>query len=133
MLMLAGYFDDAGTHDDSKMVVWGGFVGTATEWAAFDKVWRAKLTRPLPDKPHLTKFGLADCERHRGEFQRYTAAESDLLQNEMREIINQSGVAGVAYAIERAEWERLVKGKAKDFFGDAETMCFSACFQGAID
>jgi hypothetical protein len=133
ILMLAAYFDDAGTHDASEMVVWGGFVGTASQWSDFDKAWRAKLTRPLPGKPHLTKFGLADCERHRGEFAGYGGAESDLLQNECRELIIQSGVIGLAYAVERAEWERLVTGPAKAFFGDAESVCFSACFQGAVD
>jgi hypothetical protein len=133
MLMLAAYFDDAGTHDSSEMVVWGGFLGTASQWSDFDKAWRGKLTRPLPGKAHLTKFGLADCDRHRGEFAGYSSAESDLLQNECRELIIQAGVVGLAYAVERAEWERLVKVKARDFFGDAESMCFSACFQGAID
>jgi hypothetical protein len=133
MLMLSAWFDDAGTHDASDMVVWGGFLGTAEQWSNFDKAWLAKLTRPLPGKAHLTKFGLADCERHRGEFAIYSAAESDLLQNECRELIVQAGVMGLAYAVERAEWDRLVKGPARDFFGDAESICFSACFNGAIE
>ncbi len=133
MLMLVAPFDDAGTHDGSDMVVWGGFFGTAEQWANFDRAWLAKLTRPLPGKAHLTKFGLADCERHRGDFVGYSAAESDLLQNECRELIVQAGVMGLAYAVERAEWDRLVKGPARDFFGDAESICFSACFNGAIE
>lgn len=133
MLMLASYFDDAGTHNDSKMVVWGGFVGTAQQWADFDEAWQEKLSRPLPGKAPLTKFGLADCERHRGDFLRYSAAESDLLQNECRELIVQAGVIGLAYAVERAAWDRLVHGPARDFLGDAESICFSACFDGAIE
>jgi hypothetical protein len=133
MLMLAAYFDDAGTHDTSEMVVWGGFIGTATQWGNFDQAWRAKLMRPLPGKAPLFKFGLADCERHRGDFLTYSGAESDLVQNEFRELIVQAGVIGISYAVERAEWDRLVKGPARDFFGDAESICFSACFNAAVE
>jgi hypothetical protein len=131
--MLAAYFDDAGTHDASGTVVWGGFLGTAEQWANFDKAWRAKLTRPLPGKAHLIKFGLADCERHRGEFVHYSAAESDLLQNECRELVVQAGVIGLAYSVERECWERLVQGPAREFLGDAESACFAAYFNGAVE
>ena len=86
MLMLAAYFDDSGTHDSSQVIVWGGFLGTAEQWKQFDITWRAKLARPLDGKPRLSKFGLADCDRCRNEFEGYGRAESDLLQNEMREL-----------------------------------------------
>jgi len=134
MLMLAAYFDDSGTHDGSKLVVWGGFIGTAEQWSGFDKAWRTKLARPLPSKSRLTKFGLADCEGHHGEFAGYSTAQSDLLQNECRELIVQAGVIGLAYAVERECWDRLVQGAAREFFGgDAEAACFSACFNGAVE
>jgi hypothetical protein len=134
MPMLAAYFDDSGTHDDSKLVVWGGFIGTAEQWSGFDKAWRAKLARPLPGKPRLTKFGLADCEGHHGEFAGYSEAESDLLQNECRELIVQAGVIGLAYAVERESWDRLAKGEAREFLGgDAESACFGGCFNGAVE
>jgi hypothetical protein len=132
--MLAAYFDDSGTHGDSKLVVWGGFIGTAEQWCDFDKAWRTKLARPLPGKPRLAKFGLADCVGHHGEFTGYSTAESDLLQNECRELIVQAGVIGLAYSVERESWDRLVQGAAREFFGgDAESACFSACFNGAVE
>ena len=106
--MLAAYFDDAGTHDNSRVVVWGGFLGTCEQWDKFDRTWRAKLASPLPGKPKLTKFGLADYSGHHGEFVGYSIAESDLLQNECRELVVQSGVVGVSYAIDRVDWDMLV-------------------------
>jgi hypothetical protein len=132
MLMLAAYFDDSGTHDDSSVVVWGGFLGTATQWSNFDKVWRAKLAAPLPGKPCLKKFSLADCNGSHGEFSGYSRAESDLVQNEFREIIIQAEVVGLAYAIDRADWDKFVQGSAREFFGDAEVGSFSGCFNGVI-
>jgi len=100
--MLAAYFDDSGTHDDSAVVSWGGFVGTDTQWTAFNAAWRTKLAAPLPGKPLLRKFGLADCERRRNEFFGYSGAESDLLQNEMREIIVKHRLLGVCYSVDRS-------------------------------
>lgn len=133
MLMLAAYFDDSGTHDDSKIMVWGGFIGTATQWADFDKAWRAKLAAPIPGKPRLKKFSLADCNARRGEFLGYSQAESDLLQNECRELIVQAGVIGLSFAVEREPWDRLIQGPARADLGDVETACFSGCFNGAIE
>lgn len=130
--MLAAYFDDSGTHDDSSVVVWGGFLGTATQWSDFDEAWRAKLAAPLPGKSPLKKFSLADCNGRHGEFSGYSRAESDLVQNEFREIILQAGVVGLAYAIDRADWDKLVQGPARDLLGDAEVGSFSGCFNGVI-
>jgi hypothetical protein len=133
MRMLAAYFDDSGTHDDSAVVCWGGFIGTDRQWASFDGEWRAKLGAPLSGKPVLRKFGLADCERQRNEFFGYSVAESDLLQNEMREIIVKHRLLGVCYSVDRRAWDRLVKGRARELLGDAEVACFSACFEGAVE
>jgi hypothetical protein len=132
MLMLAAYFDDSGTHNDSKVVVWGGFLGTAAQWSDFDKAWRAKLASPLPGKARLKKFSLADCNGSHGEFSGYSRAESDLVQNEFREIIVQAGVVGLAYAVDRTEWDDLVQGSARDFLGEAEVGSFSGCFNGVV-
>jgi hypothetical protein len=133
MLMLAAYFDDSGTHNDARILTWGGFIGTDRQWAALDVDWRAMLDQPLPGKRRLRKFSLADCQNHVNEFATYTLPESDLLQHEFREIIVKHGLIGVAYAVDRPTWERLATAPAKERFGDAETICFSSCFSGAID
>jgi hypothetical protein len=132
--MLAAYFDDSGTHDSSRVVVWGGFIATAEKWAAFDVAWRAKLKEPLPGKPNLRKFALSKCQALDGEFKNYTRAESALVQNEFRQIIVDHELLGVAYAIDRLTWDRIVPDTAKGYFGgDAETACFSPCFAAAIE
>jgi hypothetical protein len=130
--MLCGYFDDSGTHDDSPVVTWGGFLGTENQWASLDRAWRAKLTRPLPGKPHLNKFALADCENRVNDFEAYSVGESDLLQNEFREIVCNAGLLGLAYAIDRPAWDRIIRGPARTHLGDAETACFYSCINGSI-
>ncbi|MEZ5888895.1 MAG: hypothetical protein R3D52_00720 [Xanthobacteraceae bacterium] len=79
MVMLAAYFDDSGTHDRSRIVVWGGFLGTCEQWATFDQAWRKKLARPLEGKPPLKKFSVTDCQARRNEFEGYSVAESGIV------------------------------------------------------
>jgi hypothetical protein len=133
MLMLAAYFDDSGTHTTSRVVVWGGFMTTAEKWASLNEAWQAKLARPLAGKAPLEKFALADCQGCREAFTGYSRAESDLLQNEFRQLIVDANLVGMTYAADCDDWQRLVTGPALDYFGDAETVCFSACFNGAIE
>jgi hypothetical protein len=132
ILALAAYFDDAGTHEGSPVVSWGGFIGMDTEWSRFDGAWRAKLAQPLDGKPRLRKFGLADCQAKRGEFAGYSVAESDLIQNEFRAIIVRHRLLGMAFAVDRPIWDRLITGAAREHLGDAEVVCFASCFNGAI-
>ena len=131
--MLEGYFDDSGTHGDARVVVWGGFVGTIDQWAGLDARWRQKLKEPLPGKPRLEKFGLADCRWGVGDFEIYSAPERDLVQAEFRQIIIDASVIGLAYAVDRQAYENLLTNEARIFFGDSEMMCFGECFNGAIE
>jgi hypothetical protein len=134
LLMLAAYFDDSGTHDNSRVVVWGGFMGTIDQWSRFDGAWRSKLKRPLDGKPPLRKFSLAECDNGYNEFASYSRAERDLLQNEMRRIIVENRLIGVAFAVDCPAWERIASDEAKAHFGgDAEALCFSSCFNAAIE
>jgi hypothetical protein len=136
ILALGAFFDDAGTHDDATVVVWAGFVGTADQWEALDVRWNALLDKPYEDPrfphPPLRKFHLFDCQYHLGEFTDYSEPERDRLQRLFREIIADSGVVGIGYAVDRAAFNRIVTGDALAFFGDAESLAFGSCFQGAL-
>jgi hypothetical protein len=133
LLMLAAYFDDSGTHDSSRIVTWGGFIATSEQWGEFDQAWRAKLAEPLLGKPRLAKFSLSKCDGGHDAFVDYSIAERDLVQAEFRQIIVDHRLLGMAYAVDRQAWDRLATSAAKDHFGDAETICFSSCFNGAIE
>ncbi len=136
-MALEAYFDDAGTHDDADVVVWGGFVGSVSQWAKLDAEWRARRDKPFdaPEhfRPPLPRFHLSNCAMRRKEFEGFTQPESDSLQYEFRKIIAESGVVGVAYGIDRRAYDRIVVDpEAREFLGDAEQACFGSCFRGAF-
>jgi hypothetical protein len=132
VLVLEGYFDDSGTHGDTRVVVWGGFLGTVDQWVDLDRRWREKLAKPLPNKARLKKFALADCRWAVEEFESYSYAERDLIQADFRQLIIDVGVIGMAYAVDRHAYTELMSQEAQNFFGDPEMMCFGECFHGAI-
>jgi hypothetical protein len=130
--MLVGYFDDSGTHDDSEIIVWAGFVGSEDQWAGLTTAWTAKLAAPLPGKPPLRRFHMSKCEARDGEFIDYSVAEKDALIHDFRHLIIDSNVIGRAFAVERQEWDRRVVGAYQILFGDAEGYCFAECISFAL-
>lgn len=133
ILALGAFFDDAGTHDDARVVCWGGFIGTSDQWAKLDRDWKARLDNPVPqdNKPALARFHLSPCKARKGDYLGYSEANSDSLRYDFREIISQSGVVGISFAIDRVAYNLIVPVNAREFLGDAEQVCFGACFNGA--
>jgi hypothetical protein len=81
LAMLQCYFDDSGTHDGSRFVVWGGIMGTEERYEALDEPWRKRLAVPLPGKPPLRQFHLAHCKLGIKEFETYSFPEREHLRN----------------------------------------------------
>lgn len=125
--MLAAYFDDSGTHSSSKMVVWGGVIGTSTEFARLEEAWGRMLSEPLPGKPPLRKFSVGDCAWGRDEFIGYKPAERDALRYDVRKIIGDSGVRSVAYTIPVPQYRRILKGRPLRAYGPPDSMAFASC------
>ena len=130
--MLEGYFDDSGTHRNSRVVVWAGFIGDEVQWSRLDSVWEEKLANPLPGKPAIKRFHMSHCEAGTEEFAGYSRAERDRVIHDFRQIIIDVGVVGRATAVQRDEWDRLVQGLRRSMFGDAEMYCFRGCLSDAI-
>lgn len=137
ILGLGAFFDDAGTHDSANVVSWGGLIGTVDQWCDLTDAWFRRLDDPFPGglPPHdrLSKFHLYDCVKGIGEFAEYTEPERSNLQYEFRKIISDSGLIGICFSIDRKAYARVVPDAAKEVVGDAEAVCFQACFAGAFE
>lgn len=122
--MLECYFDDSGTHDGSKIAVWGGLIGQADRFDQFTIRWNALLSEPLPGKPPLKKMHLAALRNAKGEFFGYNQAEIDLLTKKFRDVIVESGLECIAYIVSVEDWLRASTELERSYLGDARNFAF---------
>lgn len=131
--MLHCYFDDSGTHPQSRLAVWGGLAGATGHFLKLDRQWRNLLAEPLPGKAPLEKFGLADCRWGEGEFRHYKPAERDSVRYLFRQAILDSGMHPFSFAVDVCAWDKIVTGDMRDAYAcGAGGMAFSGCTDLAI-
>lgn len=131
--MLEAYFDDSGTHDGSRVVVWGGLVGDAQSFAYLDAEWQRLLACPDPQLKPLKAFHLYDCVHRTREFAGFSQGASDLVRNRFRTAVIESGVAAVACGVDIQEWDRQVTGHLRALIGGAERCAFGQCVKLSIE
>jgi hypothetical protein len=130
--MLTAYFDDSGTHRDSKIVLYGGLIGLDEKhWRTFDFAWKAKLADPLPraNKPPLRKFHMTDCMARDGEFFGYSEPERDAVIHDFRQIILDSGLYGYVCAVHLPDWDHIVGSRSVNGLNDPDFYCMSRVIQ----
>lgn len=132
LLMLQCFFDDSGTHGGSKVVVWGGVVGTEEQFSKLEARWAETLASPPLGKQPLKKFSQSDCRACTGEFSGYTRAESDVMQHAFRQILIESSVVGVCNGVDVEAWDRIVTGKLRSHIGSAESAAYGLCCKQAL-
>jgi len=76
--MLEFYFDDSGTHNGSRIAVWGGVVGYKQYMQELEEAWKARLQCPCDGKPPIKAFHSSHLAASDGEFKGYNQAERDL-------------------------------------------------------
>lgn len=127
MLMLECYFDDSGTHDQSKVVTWGGLLGTVDQWDYLEKRWKALLAKPLEGKLPLECFHLSHCAALDQEFMNYNRAASDRVRFLFRQIIADAQLESYAFSVPVEDYNDLVKGPARRHFGGPKRIAVSGC------
>jgi hypothetical protein len=127
--LLHCYFDDSGTHEASKIAVWGGVIGESDAYAALSQNWRAKLERPLPDKPSLKKMRLSDLAKGKGEFIGYSQGARDLVRKEFRDLVVEAGLVCIAHIVVVDDWLSASTENDRKFLGNARNFAF----QGTLE
>lgn len=130
--MLRACFDDSGTHADSRVVVWGGLIGNTEAFSVLEYLWEQFLREPAEGKAPITKFSARDCRRGRGEFDGWEEGARDRARKIARDIIVKSQLVPVCYAIPVDEFNRIIRGRVRRAFGDANAISFAACADTAL-
>ena len=127
--MLRAYFDDSGTHRNSKIVVVAGIMGTNSELLSLEGLWREQLERPLDGlKSPVSEFRSYDCFESIGNFSGWKRKETDFFRHQLREVIIRSHVSAYGCAHFKDDWNRIIHDELRDLLGSAEGSAVRNCF-----
>lgn len=115
MAMFTVYFDESGTHSESKAVVVAGYIATVEQWDEFEREWRAML-----DAEHLTMFHRKDLENFRGEFQEkygWDPTRRERVVKLAQGIIKRRVNVGFCSAVLKRDYDEIVTGEMRKYYG----------------
>ena len=115
MPTFSAFFDESGTQRSSSTVVVGGYVGSANQWEAFRREWQALL-----NQERIRVLHRSHLETFRGEFQRKNGWNDERRKCVLQcahEIIKQRTDVGIAAAVIRGDFERVMPPALKRAFG----------------
>lgn len=105
--MLESCLDDSGTHEKSRVLVWGAIAGDKSGFERLDADWKAQLANPCKGKPPIKSFHSSHLYMGTGEFEGYSQAEKDRTRYNFREIIFGSKLTLFSYGISIEAWEKV--------------------------
>jgi hypothetical protein len=132
--VLRAYFDDSGTHDQSKVISLAGFLGDGNMWDRFDNAWSPLLVTPKCGGP-LSEFKTYDCVHGVEEFAPplWNFADRLALAGKAVDVLIQSEVFAIGSAIVRKDFEqRWASEYLSRKCNHPYYLCFEHCVQMAV-
>jgi hypothetical protein len=100
MAMMSVYLDESGTHDQSPIVVVGGYVASVVQWKHFQAKWSAALKEEEISCFHMNKF-----ESSVGEFEGWTEERKRPFFQKLSQIILRHVSFGIGMAVVKKDYE----------------------------
>lgn len=122
--MLECYLDDGGTHDGSRVIVWGGVAGDKRFFDELEVAWKAQLGNPCKGKSPIKAFHSSHLAMGVGEFEGYNQAERDLTRRNFRKIITDLGLTVISYGISIDGWDKVARDNPLGKYFTAESYVF---------
>ena len=97
MLSVECYFDESGTHGDSRFLIVAGYVFEKDAYTSLEAEWRSMLA-----KYNLTHFHMSECAPCKGLFAHLKTEECDVAARWAYDIIRRHMSSGYAISIELA-------------------------------
>jgi len=126
--MFTAYFDESGTHAQSKIVHIAGFVAANNCWSEFEKNWNEVLNRF-----DLKAFHATECGNAEGQFERMNSGLRDPLRMALADVFIKHNPTGINVAISRESWTESKYGKLRQLYTDPYVLCFEFCMQKVGD
>lgn len=121
------YFDESGTHAQSRVTMIGGYVATCDVWKAIEAQWNEVLTNQ-----GLSWFHMTDAMEQRGEFELIeTPVIHDIVWS-LGSILQKSDVCSVSIAVDAVAWNEVTTEKFRERFRKPYDYCFSNIHQALI-
>jgi len=120
--VLHAYLDESGVHDQSPIILVGGWIAPADLWAAFEPDWNEVLTRF-----GLTYFHASTCEAGDGIYRALSRDLRDLLFSGLAKVIAKHKPTAVYTAIKRVHFNET-RARGVEIFDTP----YHACFEFAI-
>lgn len=93
--MIGAYFDDAGTHRDSRVVVLAGYIGPVSEWELLEAEWAGFLQRES-----LRFYHSVECVAARGPFAGRSNPDCNRLHRDAVGIITRRRLVPLGVAVD---------------------------------
>lgn len=127
LAMLWSYFDESGTHGDSRVTCIAGYVGAEDEWTHVESQWQAILEPYGPQG--LTWWHSSDKVGKKGVFENINTPTKNDIERALIEVVKNSELQVIWNAIDTADFEKFV---VPQFNGRDPFKPYDLCFYWII-
>ena len=100
--VLNAYFDASGSHSGSKLLTFGGLIGSARDWDEFAVDWSVCLERH-----NLREFHAVHCVNQTGEFRDRSFAERLGIMGDFIDVLIERNLLHIASIVLMDDWNKL--------------------------
>ena len=126
VLVLHGYFDESGTHSNSKAISVAGYLATSDQWQKFDVEWKQAM-----EDFELEFFHMTDFVARRAPYDKWDDDQRRERLSRLIELINGNVFAGIGFALPMSEYYKAFSKRAKEYCGGAYGLAATVCFMDA--
>lgn len=101
MIDLWGYFDEGGTHAQSRVIVLAGHVRPASEWQPFEKDWKQILKEEGAPFYHTTDI---EADPPRGIYKDWTRKQADCLTDRLAPLVANLANSAFGAVMQTKDW-----------------------------
>ena len=118
------YFDESGTHKESKVTCVGGYIFEAEQSLRFDEEWRTALR-----EYGIHYFHMVECAHGTGQFKSLSGQDRIELEKRLIGAIKRRARIGIVASVQEADYRQAVPAEIADI-GGAYMACLVYCVLG---